>query len=102
MLTLLIVGAIVITAVLVMIVRADETAAPALAGETTTVGLGEATADTLPTVQGVGQPTRTDWHLTTVSTLREAEDLLDSLEAQGIAERELVILGNSCFAVRWR
>jgi hypothetical protein len=102
MLTLLIVGAIVVATFFVVIVSADETVASALAGETTTVGLGEATTDTLPTVQSTSQPTRVEWHLTTVSTLREAEDMLDSLEAQGITERELVILGNSCFAVRWR
>ena len=40
--------------------------------------------------------------MTAVNDLTDAEDLLDCLENQGIDERELVILGNSCFAVRWR
>jgi hypothetical protein len=102
MLTLLIGSAIVVVGVLVVFIRADDVTSPALAGETTTVGLGGPTTDAIPTVQRAGQSARVEWHLTTVSTLREAEDLLDSLEAQGITERELVILGNSCFAVRWR
>jgi hypothetical protein len=42
------------------------------------------------------------WHTKTVSALREAEDLLDSLEAQGVTERELVVLSETSFAVRWR
>jgi len=99
--TLLIVGAVVvITAVAVVAARNAE---PALAGENTVVGLGDAAAETLAT-RGGRQPsqTRTDWQLTPVDDLTAAEDLLDCLEAQGYAERELVVLGNSCFAVRWK
>jgi len=73
----------------------------ALAGQNTAVGLGDA-----ETLVGSGasksRPVHTDWQLTTVDDLTNAEDLLDCLEAQGFAERELVVLGNSCFAVRWR
>lgn len=43
-----------------------------------------------------------DWMLTIVAALCEAEVLLDRLERQGFTERELVILGESSFAVRWR
>ena len=70
----------------------------ALAGETTIANA----ADTLASGRHVVPATRTDWHLTTVSALSDAEELLDTLEFQGYAERELVVLGNSCFAVRWR
>jgi hypothetical protein len=42
------------------------------------------------------------WHQIVVSALRDAEDLLDALEVQGCEHRELVILGEASFAVRWR
>ncbi len=71
-----------------------------LAGQGTAVGLADPAADTV--AGGQRTPSRTEWQLTTVSDLTAAEDLLDSLEAHGYAERELVVLGNSCFAVRWR
>ncbi|MFM8271409.1 MAG: hypothetical protein ACKODX_03660 [Gemmata sp.] len=73
-----------------------------LAGESTVVGLSDASAETLATGRHQAPALRTDWHLTTVSALSDAEELLDLLEYQGYAERELVVLGNSCFAVRWR
>jgi hypothetical protein len=43
-----------------------------------------------------------DWQSTAVSDLSAAEDLLDLAEAEGYQERELVVLGNSSFLVRWR
>jgi hypothetical protein len=43
-----------------------------------------------------------DWQLTTCSALHDAENLLDKLETKGVTERELLVLGNRCFAVRWR
>ncbi len=43
-----------------------------------------------------------EWQVATVSTLSEAEDLLDLLEARGFADREFFVMGNSTFAVRWR
>ena len=85
-----------------VLVKAKE-AQGALAGADTVVGLGSASADTLSTGGNHLTPaTRTDWRLATVSALCDAEDMLDTLEYQGYAERELVVLGNSCFAVRWR
>ncbi len=71
----------------------------ALAGQGTVVGLGDPAAET---VAGGRTPARTEWQLTAVDNLTAAEDLLDCLEAHGYAERELVVLGNSTFAVRWR
>ena len=43
-----------------------------------------------------------DWTLVTLSRLCDVEDLLDSLEVYGVAEREVHTFGNSTFAVRWR
>lgn len=106
-LTLLVAAGIAIAAVAVFMatVRLGE-ATPALAGETTAVGLADPAAETvigLPRVPAATAPrAEPEWHTATVTALHEAEDLLDALEAQGVAERELVVLGHSCFAVRWR
>jgi len=62
-------------------------------------------AETLPQACDVEQttaPIGTPWQTKTLSNLRHVEDLLDCLEAQGIKEREVHILGESTFAVRWR
>jgi hypothetical protein len=99
-LTLLFAGAAVaVTFLCVMTVRLGS---PALAGDQTVVGLGNPTHETLPHPLAFEPASRADWQLATVTNLRDAEDMLDCLENQGVAERELVILGNSCFAVRWR
>ena len=98
--TLLTVAGVAITLTAVY-VFATKTEVEALAGETTIANAAES-AETLASGRPVVPATRTDWHLTTVSALRDAEELLDVLECQGFAERELVVLGNSCFAVRWR
>jgi hypothetical protein len=47
-------------------------------------------------------PTPDGWESVTVSELSRAEELLDRAEAAGYEERELVVLGNSTFLVRWR
>jgi hypothetical protein len=60
------------------------------------------TADTVEITAGTSEPKPAEWHLVTVSSLTAAQEILDSLEAQGVAEREFVVLGNSSFAVRWR
>lgn len=70
-------------------------------GQVTVIGLSDPASETLP-AGGTQTPPPCEWHLTTVPDLTTAEGLLDCLENQGIAERELVVLGNSCFAVRWR
>jgi hypothetical protein len=103
MLALLTIAGVTIglTAVYVLATKAEP--AEALAGETT-IANAAASAETIATGRhtnsGVGK--RTDWQLTTVSALSDAEELLDMLENQGYTERELVVMGNSCFAVRWR
>lgn len=42
------------------------------------------------------------WHTATVPSLSRATDLLDSLEAHGVREREVVTLADERFLVRWR
>ena len=44
----------------------------------------------------------TVWRSVTVSDLSTAEELLDRAEQEGYQDRELVMLGNSTFLVRWR
>lgn len=104
---LLVLSAAAITLTAAYVVTHRSAIHTALAGQTasggqvTVVGLSDPGAETLP-AGGTQRPVATEWHLTTVTDLTAAEDLLDCLENQGVAERELVVLGNSCFAVRWR
>lgn len=42
------------------------------------------------------------WQSTILPTMREAEELLDYLEARGYVEREFHLLGQTTFEVRWR
>lgn len=102
MFTLLTVAGIA-TALSAVYVYATKTEpAEALAGETTIANSADPAAETLASGPRPVPMTRIEWQLTTVTVLSDAEDLLDSLECQGFMERELVVLGNSCFAVRWR
>jgi hypothetical protein len=102
MLTLLIVTgtSVVLTAAYVLITRNHTE--EVLACETTLAHAADPAAETLPDRPAAPTGPCEEWQLTTVSCLCDAEDLLDVLENQGVAERELVVLGNSTFAVRWR
>jgi hypothetical protein len=42
------------------------------------------------------------WRTKVVEDLATAEELLDQAEAEGYEEREMVVLGESSFLVRWR
>ena len=42
------------------------------------------------------------WRSVVVLELSTAEELLDRAEEEGYRQRELVVLGNSTFLVRWR
>jgi hypothetical protein len=42
------------------------------------------------------------WSVATLTRLCDVEDLLDCLEAQNFAQREVRVLGNDCFRVRWK
>ncbi|MBA4067896.1 MAG: hypothetical protein C0501_30185 [Isosphaera sp.] len=107
-LTLLLIGgvAIAIAAAYMATSRAYDVV-PSLAGDAP-AARGAAGADTLSaSATGTDEHRafalpRADWQLATVADLTAAEDLLDCLENQGYEERELVVLGNACFAVRWR
>jgi len=76
---------------------------PAVAG-VGPVGLADPAAETVggganvqPGITAPGQ-----WQVTTVDNLSTAEDMLDLLEARGFGDRELIVMGNRCFAIRWR
>lgn len=43
-----------------------------------------------------------DWDSVTLSDLGTAEERLDWAEREGFEERELIVLGNATFLVRWR
>lgn len=102
---ILIGGIIALTAVFVVATQLQETVNPILAAEARgagLLGLSDPAADTLAGHYAATPPPAGDWQLRTLSSLCEAQDLLDCLEHHGIAERELVILGKASFAVRWR
>ena len=75
-----------------------------LAGQYTTRGLSDPASETFagPARIAVLNRAYPEWQLTNVQDLTAAEDLLDCLESRGIQERELIVLGESCFAIRWR
>ncbi len=100
--TILLIGSAFAFAAMAVVASRGSAVHTALAGDNTAVGLKDAATDTL--VGGSSRPSATlsDWQLTTVNDLTAAEDLLDCLEANGIENREVIVLGNSCFAVRWR
>lgn len=101
-LTIFLIGAAIVGISGVAVMTTVRNAEPALATDNTVIGLGNAGTDTLVSTGGRANPVRTDWQLTSVDNLTHAEELLDCLENQGYAERELVIMGNASFAVRWR
>ena len=98
--TLFILAGVAVTGTAAYVMTTRSAVHPALASDNTVVGLADPAAETR--VGGSPARARIDWQLTTVETLSSAEDLLDCLEAQGYEDREMVILGNSRFAVRWR
>lgn len=42
------------------------------------------------------------WSVVTLDRLSDVEDLLDSLEAHQVCEREVRVIGNNSFRVRWK
>jgi hypothetical protein len=59
-------------------------------------------AKVIGTAEDNSAAARPGWHTTIVFALRDAEDLLDALEANGFEKRELLVLEDSKFAVRWQ
>lgn len=82
------------------VLAGEHLADPGLAGQNTLVGLTDPAAETLS--GGVARRVQVEWGTATMASLTDAEDCLDWAEAHGFAERELLVLGNSSFAVRWR
>jgi hypothetical protein len=105
-LTLILIGAIIaLTAVFVVATQLQETVNPILVSDARgagLLGLSDPAADTLAGHHIATPAPSGDWQLRTLSSLSEAQDLLDCLEHHGVAERELVILGKASFAVRWK
>jgi hypothetical protein len=74
----------------------------ALAGDHTVVGLSDPASETMTSHRSSSSTIASDWHLTSVNNLTAAEEMLDCLEGRGVVDRELIILGNASFAIRWR
>ena len=70
-------------------------AGPSLASADTIIGAGQM-------VQTVIQPRQPEWQTATLHSLTEVEDLLDCLEARGVASREVSVVNSGTFAVRWK
>ncbi len=43
-----------------------------------------------------------EWQTATLHSLAEVEDLLDTLQSQGFDKREVSVVNNTTFAVRWK
>ena len=98
-LTLLLCGSVIAVTALFVVTKPADAILP---GEPASAPLSDPATETLADNSGAHNAVRTDWQLAMVDSLSDAEELLDSLEARGIEHRELLILGNATFAVRWR
>ena len=45
---------------------------------------------------------KSEWQSGNFRSLSQVEDMLDTLEAHGFASREVVMLTDDCFTVRWK
>jgi hypothetical protein len=43
-----------------------------------------------------------DWQEVELTSLTAVEDMLDALEARNVRHREMAVVGNDKFVVRWR
>jgi hypothetical protein len=64
-------------------------------------GLADPAADTL-TELAQQQTLSGDWQEAELRSLTEVENLLDYLEVRNVRQREMVVLGDDRFKVRWR
>jgi hypothetical protein len=97
---ILAVGVCVFTVLCVVAVRPAELL-PSTVDPYATPVPADPAADTLPT--GQGEVTLNgDWHQVELSRLCDAERLLDTLEARNVQHREMSIVANDKFVVRWR
>jgi hypothetical protein len=68
-------------------------------------GIAGPSADTMQNDQAMVQTVMAplhDWEVATFADLTQVEDLLDCLEAHGVATREVIAVTDNCFAVRWK
>jgi len=68
-------------------------------------GASDPAADTLQNEQAMVRTVLApahDWHVATLVSLTEVEDLLDSLESHGVRGGEVIAITDHCFAVRWK
>ena len=68
-------------------------------------GIADPSSDTMQNDQAMAQTVLApahDWEVATFDDLTQVEDLLDSLEAHGVATREVIAVTDHCFAVRWK
>ncbi|HSQ54460.1 MAG TPA: hypothetical protein VLM40_01845 [Gemmata sp.] len=99
--TLLICGTAIAFTALCAVAKTIDAEGRILIDDKSQLPLSDPSVETLVGTSGPPNPLAGDWHVATVETLRDAEDFLDALEAQGVEQRELLILGNSTFAIRW-
>jgi len=66
---------------------------------------GTTSADTVPMnnemVQTALSP-KSDWQTRNFRSLSQVEAMLDTLEVHGVANREVIVLTDDCFTVRWK
>jgi hypothetical protein len=101
-LTLLLCAAVIVFTALCVGTKPFDANATVVLDEKPPLPLSDPSVEALTGNSGTALPVVSEWHVIQVDTLRDAEDVLDSLEAQGVEHRELIILGNATFAVRWR
>jgi len=68
-------------------------------------GVADPASDTIANDQAMVQTVLApahDWQVATFADLSQVEDLLDSLEAHGVMTREVIVVTDNCFAVRWK
>ena len=104
MTSILFLSAVGAVAVLFRAVTATHDILPGTLDPFEATGTGDPAADTLCGEEGVKTlpPTGHEWQVCVYRSLGEVESALDSLEACGVAHREVHALANDVFAVRWR
>jgi hypothetical protein len=88
-------------AILCMVATRPEIALEPVGAPFGRVALSDPAADTMAEL--AKQSTLSDdWKKVEMKSLVEVEDMLDCLEARNVRQREMVVLGDDRFLVRWR
>jgi len=79
-------------------------AVPVLQPDGGPFGLPEITDPASETMTGgpAGVTLAGDWHEVRLNNLTDVEEFLDGLEAGNVRHRELSVVGNDTFVIRWR